>query len=104
MVERTFTFETDDTCKETWVFTLEDTRDGVVVRDLKIGDRAKPRGCTGHPETITALVRGRVLESIDVDALSEATCGRDLACGQALARCVRELVEEWRRAPEREQA
>jgi hypothetical protein len=104
VVERTFTFETDGTCKETWVFTLEDTPDGVVVLDLEIGDRERPRGCTGHPGTITALVRGRVLESIDLDALSEAACGRDLACGQALARCVRELVEERRREPGREQA
>ena len=94
MITRTFTFEGDDTCKQDWVFTLEDGPDGVVVRDLEVREREERRGCTGHPATIVALVRGRPLDSIDVDALSEAACGRDIACGQALAVCLRRLAAE----------
>ena len=94
MITRTFTFEGDDTCKQEWIFTLDDGADGVVVRDLEIKERAERRGCSGHPDTIVALVRGRTLSSIDVDALSAAACGRDIACGQALAMCLRKLAEE----------
>ncbi len=94
MIKRTFTFEGEDTCKQEWVFTLEDGPGGLVVRDLDITDREKPRGCSGHPETIVALVRGRSISSLDVDALSRAACGRDLACGQVLAMCLRKLAGE----------
>jgi len=94
VITRTFTFEGDDTCKQDWIFTLEEGPDGLVVRDLEITDREERRGCTGHPPTIVALVRGRTVDSIDVDALSGAVCGRDVACGQALAICLRRLAEE----------
>ncbi len=94
MIKRTFTFEGEDTCTQEWVFTLEDRRDGLVVQDLEIIDREKREGCSGHPETIVALVRGRSLRTLDIGALSSAACGRDLACGQALAKCIRELVDE----------
>jgi hypothetical protein len=94
LVARTFTFEPDETCKQEWIFTLEDGPEGVVVGDLDVREIGDRQGCSGHPATIVALVRGRTLGSIDVDALSEAACGRDLACGQALAMCLRKLVEE----------
>ena len=94
MIKRTFTFEGEDTCKQEWVFALEDGPCGLVIRDLVVTDREESRGCSGHPDTIVALVRDRLVSSLDIDALTMAACGRDLACGQALARCLRELESE----------
>jgi len=93
-VTREFSFEAEDTCKQTWRFSLRQGAGGWIVEDLQIEDREQPVGCGGHPRTIAALVKGRPVKSIDVDALAEAARGRSMACGQALARCLRQIMEE----------
>ena len=94
---RNFTFDSKDTCKSEWRFTLSDgDENGAVIEDLEIiphtTDDGDPRGCWGHPATIIALLRGLPVSSIDVDALTTAVCARNIACGQALARCLKELI------------
>jgi len=93
-ITREVSFEAEDTCKQTWRFSLTHGAEGWIVEDLQIEDREQAVGCGGHPKTITALVKGRSVKSIDVDALAEAACGRRMACGQALARCLRQIAEE----------
>lgn len=92
---RTFTFDQDKTCKEQWTFTVTPSAAGLVIDDVQIvahmTDAGKERGCYGHPRTVAALLRGRLINSIDVDALMTASCGRDIACGQALAECLSAL-------------
>ena len=90
---REFTFNGEDTCNRRWIFTLSESADGLVVSDLEITGEPEPEGCVGHSKTITALVRGRPINSIGVGALAEATCVRSLSCGQVLARCLREIAE-----------
>jgi hypothetical protein len=94
VLRRAFTFEGDDTCTQEWIFTLEEAPEGLLVHDLEIIDREKRRGCRGHPQTIVALVRGRLLSALDTGALESAACERDLACGQVLAKCIRTLMDE----------
>jgi len=93
-VARTFTkvlrADPESTCKDCWEFTLEEADGSLVIRDLVItGDR----GCQGHPRTIRVLLRGARLNELDVDALSEAACARDVSCGQTLSRLLRELKQ-----------
>jgi hypothetical protein len=96
---RTFAFPPAETCKHEWVFTLSDGVDGAVIESLEIKahttDAGKDRGCLGHPLSISALVRGLPVESIDVEALAQAGCARSVACGQALARCLLEIRQEF---------
>jgi hypothetical protein len=89
---REFTFSEEDTCKRTWIFKLLESADGLVVDDLEIVEDPEPEGCKGHPKTIAALVRGRPVNSIDTEVLAEAACGRDVACGQLLAKCIQEII------------
>ncbi len=92
---RTFTFDPADTCKERWDFTISDGPDGLVIEEVTItpsvGPNGQPVGCQGHPQTIGALLQGLPVDSIDITALSQAACSRNLACGQALARCLADL-------------
>lgn len=94
MIKREFTFGDEDTCKQKWTFTLSSGDEGWIIDDLQIDDRPAPRGCSGHPKTIVALVKGRMVGSIDVETLAEAACGRSLSCGQVLARCLREIAAD----------
>lgn len=92
---RTFKFPQEDTCNTEWRFTLSESTDGLIIEDLQIlsavGTDGSPRGCLGHPKTIITLVRGLPVNSINADALADAACSRSLACGQAMARCLKEL-------------
>lgn len=96
---RSFNFDEKDTCKDDWNFLLSDGMDGLVIEELEITPHTTAdggaRGCNGHPMTIVALVRGLPVESIDIPALTQAGCSRNLACGQALARCLEELKAEF---------
>ncbi len=91
---RTFIFEDEDTCKYGWIFTLKHSTQGWVIDNLQIEERDPPRGCSGHPKTIVALLNGRTLDSISQLGLAEAACGRSLSCGQALAQCLTALDAE----------
>ena len=94
---RTYSFDCEKTCKTEWEFTLSDSPEGPVIEDLKISphvnDAGKEMGCKGHPKTIMVLLRGLPISSIDVDALTQASCARDVACGQVLAQCLTDLSE-----------
>ena len=96
--QRVFTFSETSTCKIRWIFQLVDGPAGPVIRDLEIRafvkENGKELGCRGHPKTIIALVRGRPLRDLDSEALALAACIKELSCGQALARCLRELAAE----------
>lgn len=94
IITRTFTFEDEDTCKYGWTFTLKNNTLGWIIEDLQIDEREKPRGCSGHPQTIVALLKGRSLDSIHHQGLSEAACDRNISCGQALAKGLTALTAE----------
>ncbi len=92
---KSYHFEAEDTCKQEWIFTISDGPEGRIIEDLEIhphtNDEGVPRGCQGHPKTICVLLRGLPLEAVHVSALAEASCIRNLACGQALAKCIEDL-------------
>ncbi|MDF1514112.1 MAG: hypothetical protein P1S60_09920 [Anaerolineae bacterium] len=93
-VIRTFTFDDEDTCKFGWEFTLTRSVQGWIIDDLQIQEREKHRGCSGHPKTIVALIKGRPLLSLIDLGLVEASCNRSLSCGQAPAICIKSLIVE----------
>ncbi|MFH1378580.1 MAG: TSCPD domain-containing protein [Planctomycetota bacterium] len=92
---RIFHFGKSETCKTMWTFTLGETDTGVIIKDIAIDapahDSVEDAGCKGHPKTIISLLRGRALDSIDVDALDGASCMKNHSCGQNLAHCLRLL-------------
>jgi len=92
---KTHTFDADKTCKARWTFTLSKDGDGLIIEDLKIEphltQRGTQRGCWGHPQSIVALLQGARVDAINIRALSEAACARDVSCGQTLARCLEDL-------------
>ena len=93
-ITRTFTFEEEDTCKYSWTFTLKHNSQGWIIEDVQVVEREKPRGCFGHPKSIAVLLQGRILDSINLEGLTEASCGNSLSCGQALAQCLTDLTKE----------
>ncbi len=90
-ITRTYTFEEEDTCKFSWTFTLKHDSHGWIIDELRVEEREKPRGCFGHPKTIVTLLKGRILDTINLDELAEASCARSLSCGQVLAQCLTDL-------------
>ena len=95
---RTFAFDKETTCKHRWHFTLSNGLDGPVIEEVDISPHAGPggksTGCQGHPKTIAALLSGLPVSSINIEALTQAGCSRDLACGQALGRCLQQIRAE----------
>ncbi|MCG3180074.1 MAG: hypothetical protein BIFFINMI_02428 [Phycisphaerae bacterium] len=90
-----FEFNPDRTCKQKWIVRTEATEAGPRVIDIEIAASLKPdgkeMGCKGHPRTIVALTRGRLVREIDVDALANAACTRPCSCGQALGQCLSQI-------------
>ena len=83
-----FTCDAENHCKQNWIFEIESIDGKSIINNIEITEREKPKGCFGHPKTITALVKGVDLENIDTDLLSETDCIRDISCGQFLADCI----------------
>lgn len=95
---REFTFPADSTCKGRWVFRLSDGTDGPVVEDLQVhphvdGEGAE-QGCPGHHGTIMSLMKGRPVRSVYIEGLMGSPCGQQYSCSQALAVCLKKLLEE----------
>ncbi len=94
---RTYSFDCEKTCKSEWVFTLSTGFEGPVIEDIQItphtNDAGIEKGCHGHTKTIAALLKGLPISSINVEALAQASCARDVACGQVLAQCLQDLAE-----------
>ncbi len=94
---RTYSFDCEKTCKTDWVFTLSTGFDGPVIEDIQIKphttNAGNEKGCQGHPKTIAALLKGLPISSINVEALTQASCAREVACGQVLAQCLQDLAE-----------
>ena len=92
---RIFHFGKSETCKTTWTFTLSETSSGVIVKDIEIDSGPRESGgnsgCQGHPKTIISLLKGRLLNTIDLNALDGSSCTRNKSCGQNLAYCLRIL-------------
>lgn len=79
-----------NTCMNSWSFELQQVGSlAPVIRALKIGQGSQ--GCPGHPKTISALVKGRAIDQIDIEALATTDCPRSQSCGQVLGDCVTEL-------------
>jgi hypothetical protein len=91
-----FDFSPDQTCKVKWVLDVEPTADGPRIAEIEVIASVKPdgkeMGCKGHPRTIVALARGRLVDEIDTAALAEAACTRPCSCGQALGRCLEQIA------------
>ena len=91
---RKFEFE-ENTCKHEWIFKLSESAQSLVIEDLEIISHyqkdGRPQGCLGHPKTIVALLKQRMVDSIDIDELSQSACALEFSCGQALAECLRKL-------------
>ena len=90
-----FCFEKGETCKRRWRFELSSGPEGPVIERVEIEahpkDSGGEQGCKGHPKSLAALVRGRAVASLPTDELADAACGMRFSCGQALAKCLREL-------------
>lgn len=81
-----------DTCMNSWNFELQQASSSApVITALEIG-RAN-QGCPGHPKTISALVKGRAIDQIDIEVLAATDCQRSQSCGQVLGACVAEIKE-----------
>jgi hypothetical protein len=94
MIAHTFTFEEEDTCKYGLTFHLRQTKQGWIIDSVQVEEREKQRGCSEHPKTITALLEGRSLDSINLEGLKETVCGHKLSCGQVLAQCLTSISAE----------
>jgi hypothetical protein len=89
MVRVTLCTDPKVTCKDRWTFILLQAENGDYrIQELQIGG---DQGCPGHPQTIAALLQGRMIGEIDLEALDDAACSRDQSCGQTLAVLIREL-------------
>lgn len=77
------------TCKDRWHFIISRGGDGGYrIEELEVtGDR----GCAGHPQTIAALVKGRLLSELDLEALAGTNCSRNQSCGQTFAKLIGDL-------------
>ena len=77
------------TCKDRWHFIIARDGDGEYrIEELEIsGDR----GCPGHPQTIAALVKGRLLSELDLETLAGTSCSRNQSCGQTFAKLIADL-------------
>lgn len=93
MSQRTVEFDTrkEDTCMQNWTFNLSGDGSSANIKSLKIEKASQ--GCPGHPKTISALVKDRSLDSIDLDALAQTECPRSISCGQMLGKCIANLKE-----------
>ena len=80
-----------DTCMDGWVFHLRKGGGSLIIEQLEIEKAAQ--GCPGHPKTISALVKNRSLDSLDLDDLEQADCHRSISCGQMLAKCITNVKE-----------
>ena len=91
MENRTIKFDTrdEDTCMQSWTFSLSERHGSPIIDQLEIARTSQ--GCPGHPKTISALVKDRTLDSIDLNGLAETDCHRSLSCGQMLRECITKL-------------
>ncbi len=94
MKKYSFTCSAENHCKQDWNFEIENINGESIIKNLEITEEEKPRGCFGHPKTITALVKGMDLEKIDINSLKEADCVKDISCGQFLADCIETMKSQ----------
>lgn len=83
----------DDTCLKKWSFEIEKNDNKKIINDIQIAFTNK--GCKGHPQTISALVKGRALDDIDVEALLQTSCFRSQSCGKSLGLCIQKLAADF---------
>ena len=92
---REFIFDVDKTCKMKWTFAISQTDQGPVIDDIEIlphtTSNGTERGCVGHPKTIISLIKGRPLNTLDIQALLQTSCLREISCGQALGQCLADI-------------
>lgn len=84
-----FNVSHEDTCMENWLFEIEETDEGKVIRNSEI--EFKRRGCQGHPKTIAALIKNRPINTIDTVILAETKCVRGKSCGMIFGECLSKI-------------
>ncbi len=94
-VTKEYSFEPENTCKSKWTFELEKVAGLWLIQSLKINERAAPKGCEGHPKSLEILLKNRPVNSIDVNALADSYCDKDISCSQVLAKCINQLKEDF---------
>lgn len=89
LVRMTLMADPERTCKDRWHFILSHDGNGDYrIEEMEIsGDR----GCQGHPQTIAALVKGRRVSELDLEALADTPCARGQSCGQTFAKLLADL-------------
>jgi hypothetical protein len=92
--EHTFIFDEEGTCKLSWKFTIVDIEGEKIIDNLLIEEREQSEGCLGHSRTLSVLLRGRSVNSINTDELDEVYCNKWTSCGQILARCLGKIKED----------
>ena len=92
-VEHIFVFEDEGTCKLTWKFSVSEINGEKVIEDLQIEERERGEGCTGHPQTLSILLKGQSTNSINIKELEETYCKKWISCGQILAKCLKKIEE-----------
>ena len=78
-----------DTCKTLYEFKLSSRSDGTYIEDLII---TGPKGCVGHPKTLSALLKGRKAEELPLEDLSLTGCVRKSSCGQEMAKAISAII------------
>lgn len=92
--EHTFIFEDEGTCKLTWKFTIVEIEGEKIIDNLQIEERERSEGCIGQPRTLSVLLRGRSINSINTNDLEEVYCKKWVSCGQILAKCLDKINDD----------
>jgi len=90
-VQHSFIFEDEGTCKLTWNFSIIEKDGDKIIEDLKIEERERSEGCLGHPQTISILLKGRSINSINIKELEDSYCKKWVSCGQILGKCLEKI-------------
>lgn len=94
-VTKKYSYEYHNTCKSNWTFELEKVAGIWLIQSLKIEEREQPKGCEGHPKSLEILLKNRPVNSIDVNALADSYCDKDVSCSQVLAECITQLKDDF---------
>ena len=96
LMSEKFTFiytpnENIDTCQSTFEFELDRSSGRSVISKLVIEGE---KGCSGHPQTICVLLKGKALEDLPIKELSKIVCGRESSYPQELVKTLNKIPRE----------
>ncbi len=82
----------DNTCKESFEFTIQKDGDTIYIRDLKI---IGEMGCQGYIKIVSYLLKDKNIDSFEIEQFSKVTCNRNVSCGINLAEALRQIKDKY---------